>query len=82
MKKHWLTKSSTIQKLWFLMIAILILSVLIQFFFPVHGHFKVEESFGFAAWFGFVSCVLMIVFAKVLGFLIKRKDNYYDSNQD
>ena len=82
MRKHWLTRPNTIRKLWFLMFAILFFSIVIQLFFPVYGHFEIEKSFGFAAWFGFITCVLMIVIAKVLGFLIKRPDNYYESNQD
>ena len=82
MRKHWLTRPNTIRKLWFLMFAILLFSIVIQLFFPVYGHFKVEKSFGFAAWFGFITCILMIVIAKVLGFLIKRPDNYYESNQE
>ena len=82
MNKHWLTRPNTIKKLWILMIVILLLSILLQFFFPIHGHFVIEESFGFAAWFGFITCVLMIVLAKLLGLLIKRPDNYYDSKQD
>ena len=38
----------------------------------------IERLFGFYAIFGFLSCVGLIIFAKFLGFLIKRKDDYYD----
>ena len=82
MSKHWLIQSKTIKKLWFLMLVILFLSIIIQFIFPVYGHFKIEQSFGFGAWFGFITCVLMIVLAKILGFLIKRPDNYYEPDRD
>ncbi len=64
------------------MVVILLFSILLQIFFPISGHFAIEESFGFAAWFGFLTCVIMIVLAKLLGFLIKRPDNYYDFHQD
>jgi uncharacterized membrane protein YdjX (TVP38/TMEM64 family) len=82
MSKHWLSHPKTIKKLWFVMLCILFFSIFIQFFFPVYGHFEIEQSFGFGAWFGFLTCVLMIVAAKLLGFLIKRPDNYYESNKD
>ena len=82
MNKHWLTLPKTIKKLWFVMLSILFFSIFIQFFFPVNGHFEIEQSFAFGAWFGFLTCVLMIVVAKLLGFLIKRPDSYYESNKD
>ncbi len=82
MKNHWITRPKTIKKLCVLMGIILFLSVFVQFLFPIHGHFEIEESFAFAAWFGFVSCILMVVVAKLLGFVIKRSDNYYKKNQD
>ncbi|OUW06420.1 MAG: hypothetical protein CBD16_00205 [Betaproteobacteria bacterium TMED156] len=80
MKKHWLTKKENIKKLWILMIIILFLTIIIQIIFPVHGHFEIEESFAFASWFGFFSCILMIIIAKILGLLIKRPENYYNKN--
>ena len=42
-------------------------------------NFDLEGTFGFGAWFGFLSCVVLIVFAKALGALLKRPDTYYDS---
>jgi hypothetical protein len=43
-----------------------------------HPYFGLDGTFGFGAWFGFASCVAMIVFAKALGALLKRPDTYYD----
>jgi multicomponent Na+:H+ antiporter subunit D len=42
----------------------------------VHGHFGADGWFGFGA-FGFLSCVAMVVFAKLLGLLVKRPESYY-----
>ena len=33
--------------------------------------------FGFSAWFGFVSCIVLIFVALLLGILVKRKEDYY-----
>jgi len=78
MKQHWLTRRETIRKLWFGGFGVLALTVLAQFVFHVEAHFPFEGWFGFAAVYGFLSCVAMVLFAKVLGGLLKRKDTYYD----
>ena len=44
--------------------------------------FAVEGWFGFGAWFGFGSCLLMVLFAKGLGVLVKREEQFYDSDVD
>ncbi|MAZ71495.1 MAG: hypothetical protein CMK45_13125 [Porticoccus sp.] len=59
---------------------ILAATVVVQLFVSVHGHFVFDGWFGFSAAFGFVSCALMVVFAKLLGYLLKRPDNYYDDD--
>lgn len=78
--KHWLVRETTIKKLWLLLYICLVLSVIVEFFVTHHERFGghgVDSSIGFSAWFGFISCLLMVVFAKLLGFLIKRPDNFY-----
>jgi hypothetical protein len=77
-KKHWLVRPENILRLWIVFIAILIVCVAGDFFIHQHAYFGLDGTFGFYAWYGFVTCVLMIVVAKVLGILIKRPDNYYD----
>jgi hypothetical protein len=78
MKQNWFYRKSSIKKLWIGAIVILTLTVLVELFIVLHPHFKIEALFGFHAFFGFFSCVGMVIFAKFLGFLIKRKDTYYD----
>ncbi len=75
---HWLIRPATIRRLWWLLYAVLLITVLLQLFIKPYGHFKIASTFAFSAWFGLVACVLMVLFAKLLGFLIKRKDDYYD----
>ena len=78
MKQNWFYKESSIKKLWIGTIAVLALTVIAEFFIELHPHFKIESLFGFHALYGFLACVAMVLFAKVLGYLIKRKDDYYD----
>lgn len=77
-QQHWLTRPETIKKLWIGGCGILALTVLAQLIFHIHAHFEFEGWFAFNAIFGFLSCVAMVLFAKVLGTLLKRKDSYYD----
>ena len=78
MKKNWFYRKKTIKKLIVFSLIILGLLIFIEFFITLHPHFDVERIFGFHAIFGFLFCVALIIFAKLLGFLIKRKDDYYD----
>lgn len=76
--KSWLYRPENRKKLWWGFAFVLAVTVLAQLLIPVHGHFAFDEWFGFNALFGFISCALMVVFAKVLGYLLKRPDDYYD----
>ena len=80
MTKHWVLKKDNIKKLWILLYILLVFLIVIQFIFPIYGHFVIEGWLAFAAWFGFLSCVVMVVVAKILGFLVKREDSYYEKN--
>lgn len=77
-QKHWLVRRETITKLWIVFIVILALTVIAGLFVDIHPHFGIEDTFGFNAWYGFATCVAMVFGAKVLGVLLKRKDDYYD----
>ena len=78
MKQNWFYRKYIIKKLRISSLVILGLVVLTESFIQLHPHFDIERLFGFYAIFGFLSCVGLIIFAKLLGFLIKRKDDYYD----
>lgn len=81
-KKHWLERPETIRKLWWIFSTVLALTVVAQFFVHVHEYFGVDGWFGFNAAYGFLTCVAMVIFAKLLGFALKRPENYYDENND
>lgn len=79
MDDHWLTRQTTIRWLWIVFAIVLAGTVLADLFVHHHAYFALAGSFGFGAWFGFASCVLLIVGPKALGWLLKRPDTYYDS---
>ncbi len=78
MKQNWFYRKSSIKKLWIGTIIVLALTVIAEFFVHLHPHFDIESYFAFHAVYGFLACIAMVLFAKLLGYLIKRKDDYYD----
>jgi hypothetical protein len=78
MNDHWLVRQSTIRLLWIIFAIVLALTVLMDLVIEHHPYFGLDGTFGFGAWFGFLSCVAMVAFAKALGAVLKRSDSYYD----
>jgi hypothetical protein len=76
---HWLARPTTVRLLWRVFVAVLAALVALDLVVAHHPHFSLESVFGFGAWFGFLSCVVLIVFAKALGALLRRPDTYYDN---
>lgn len=64
--------------LWTIFTVALALSVLAEFAIDIHPHFGIDGWFGFHALFGFLACVAMVLFAKLLGLVLKRGDDYYE----
>jgi len=56
----------------------LVVLLIVDFFVHKHGDFPWEDIPDFFAVYGFVSCVTLIFIAKVLRWLIKRDENYYE----
>jgi len=75
--KRWLLRKENIRTLWIIFIAILLATVVAGFFVHQHESFGIEDSFGFYAWYGFITCVGMVIFAKLLGIFLKRPEDYY-----
>lgn len=79
---HWLARPATIKRLWRIFVVVLVVLVLAQALVYVKGYFGVDGWFGFGAAFGFLSCLAMVLFAKVLGYALKRPEDYYDRRDD
>ena len=76
---HWLVRPATIRKLWIGFSVVLALTVLAQTVIYVKGYFGFDGWFGFGAVYGFLSCLVMVLVAKLLGFVLKRPEDYYQS---
>ena len=81
-KDHWLVRADTIRRLWWVFVILLALTVLAQPLFYVKGYFGVDGWLGFGAAYGFLSCLLMVLCAKVLGYFLKRDEDYYREGSD
>ena len=73
----WLARAESVRLLWRIFWAVLAITVALQLVFKVKGYFGIDGWFGFGAAFGFLACVAMVLVAKVLGFALKRDENYY-----
>jgi hypothetical protein len=59
-------------------IVILVIAVLAGIIAPTHGVDALSGEFAFNALFGFLACLGLIGFARLLGVVLKRGDRYYD----
>jgi len=75
---HWLVRPSTIRILIVVSSAVLLVLAIFGFIIDSHPHFDIDAFPFFYSWYGFLTCVGMVVFAKLLGIFLKRKDTYYD----
>ena len=75
---HWLVRPQTIRGIWIGGLAVLALTVLADLVVEHHPYFGIDGTIGFGAWFGFLSCVVLVLFSKGLGVFLKRRDDYYD----
>jgi hypothetical protein len=71
-------KPENIKKLWIILYVICGLLVVPDFVLHRHPHFGFDGFFGFYAILGFVSCAILILFSKLVGLVLKVKENYYD----
>jgi hypothetical protein len=60
----------------------LITSLIAEHFVEIKPVAIIDSRPFFHAWFGFGSCVIMILFAKILGLFLKRGEGYYKEGND
>lgn len=79
---HWLVRPKTIKWLWIGGVASLAILTALSLTVHPHATFGIEATPAFYSWYGFVTCVAMVLFAKfVLGKILTRKDTYYDAEE-
>ncbi len=76
---NWLDDPKNIRLVRNVFYGVLVLLVLPDLFMHKHTLFYSVEAWpGFYAVFGFISCVGIILVSKLLGYVLKRSENYYD----
>jgi len=75
---HWLVRPTTIKLLWIGGLALLGFVTWLGTTVHPHATFGIEGTLGFYSWYGFATCVAMVIFAKLLGLGLSKKDTYYD----
>ena len=71
-------KPKNIRKLWIMLYLVCGLSIIPDLFTHPHAYFGFDGFFGFYALLGFVSCAVLILVSKLLGLVLKVKEDYYD----
>lgn len=61
-------------------IALLVLAFGLQFFMKPYSHFGLDGTMFFHVWYGLATCVGFILVAKLFGYLLKVKPDYYEDN--
>jgi hypothetical protein len=79
---HWLVRPRSIRWIWIIFVAVLLASLAGDLLVHHHVTFGLDASFGFHAWFGFATCIAMILVAKALGLFLKRPDSYYEGEDE
>ena len=73
-----LERPGAIKILWIILYVICGLTVVAELFIERHPHFAIDGFFGFYAVLGFACCAVLIIAAKGIGFILKRKEDYYN----
>jgi hypothetical protein len=71
-----------IRRAWTVFAIVLIATLIAEFFIPSKTPFESSQWWSFAALFGFFSCFIMVITAKVLGYVLKKPENYYSEQND
>jgi hypothetical protein len=77
-RPRWSELSSTVRWIIRILVAVCTASVLADLLYHKHGHYGIEETFGFHAWYGFVCCFSLVVVARELRKVLMRPEDYYD----
>ncbi|MGB3121311.1 MAG: hypothetical protein WBE58_20985 [Verrucomicrobiales bacterium] len=73
----WFDRPGTHKTLWRLLYLACGISVVSECYVHREHHFSIDGFFGFYAVLGFIACAVSILVAKVLGYILKKPENYY-----
>lgn len=77
-KQRWLDQPKNVDKIVYGLYVVCALLVLCDLFYEKHTYYSYEHWFGFHGVYGFVSCVALVLAAKGLRLILRRREDYYD----
>lgn len=78
-RKRWLDEPKNVNKIVYTLYGVCVLLILVDFLpYKDHPHYDFEHRVGFYGIFGLVSCVGLVLTAKVLRRIVMRREEYYD----
>jgi len=82
-KNYWLDNKKNVDKIWYSLVGICVISVLADFFYHKHVTHPVEDLIvGMHGWYSFIVCVFLVLCAKLLRKILMRSEDYYDEIND
>ncbi len=82
-KNYWLDNKKNVDKIWYSLVGICVISVLADFFYHKHVSHPVEDLIvGMHGWYSFIVCVFLVLCAKLLRKILMRSEDYYDEIND
>jgi uncharacterized membrane protein len=80
-KSGWLDIPKNVDKIWYALLALCAFTVLVDLFYHKHVEYAVEDLIpGMYGWFALASCLVLVLLAKVLRIVVRRKEDYYDED--
>ena len=82
-KEFWLDNKKNVNRIWYSLVSICVISVLADFFYHKHVTHPVEDLIvGMHGWYSFIVCVFLVLCAKLLRKILMRSEDYYDEIND
>ena len=76
-KNYWLDNKKNVDKIWYSLVGICVISVLADFFYHKHVTHPVEDLIvGIHGWYSFIVCVFLVLSAKLLSLMYPIADQY------
>ena len=77
-KRGWFDKRENLVLFLRIFYASLVVLLVLDLFVDKHPFFGFDGAPSFSAAYGFISCVLLVLFAKVLRMIVMKDESYYD----
>lgn len=77
-KRGWFDKKENLVLFLRLFYVSLVVLIVLDFFVDKHPHYGFDGAPSFSAAYGFISCVLLVLIARVLRMFLMKDEDYYD----